>query len=553
MSDPTKKMDNTIEIKQIKRLKLILRSLRDIGRLLVTENDRQQLINGICKILVDTRGYYNVWIGLIDEKQNVEMIAQAGFNTQFGPLHRQLEKKEFTLCIRNTLESDEIFSVAAPVKECGNCLLAKKYSGRGAMAVRLAHKNKYYGFMVLSIPQELRRDETEKNIVKEIATDIAYGLYRIQLEKKKKAAQLEIEESKTRFQTMIENSLNYISILQNHKTVYENTGSNKRNRFIAKIFVPPLFLSIHENDRDNLKKDYLGLFEQKIDFLNQDFRYLPGNNASDDTHIRWARISARRIDYLGQESIITNIMDITDSKEMEGYLKIQDKMASLGRVTAGIAHEIRNPLSGIYIYLNALKKIYHNMGDINQVTTIIDKVELASKKIESIIKRVMDFSKPNQPRFVMTNINNTIDEITKLTAVTLRKSGIQFTKKLDPSIPDCWNEPHLIEQVVLNLITNAAEAMKDYDGEKSIQLKTYKKGRSVIISIKDSGPGVPIASQSKIFDPFFTTKANSSGIGLSICHRIITDHGGALRLISDTASGAEFIIELPIESIKGEA
>jgi signal transduction histidine kinase len=246
-------------------------------------------------------------------------------------------------------------------------------------------------------------------------------------------------------------------------------------------------------------------------------------------------------------------MDITDSKEVENFLRIQDKMTSLGRVTAGIAHEIRNPLSGIYIYLKAVKNIYNHMGDINSVLSIIDKIELAANKIESIIKRVMDFSKPGKPRFIMTNINENIDEVSKLTAVTLRKNGINFVKDLDPNLPECWNEPHLIEQVVLNLITNAAEAMKEFTGEKTIELKTYRENDHIAISIKDTGPGIPISSQSKIFDPFYTTKTNSSGIGLSICHRIIKDHGGSLKFNSSLKKGAQFIIELPLQRHERQA
>ncbi len=188
------------------------------------------------------------------------------------------------------------------------------------------------------------------------------------------------------------------------------------------------------------------------------------------------------------------------------------------------------------------------MGDIESVLSIIEKVELASNKIESIIKRVMDFSKPGRPQFVRSNINKNIDDVTKLTAVTLRKNNIRFIKQLSPDVPDCWNEPHLIEQVVLNLITNAAEAMKEVNGEKCIELKTIVHRDRICISIKDSGPGIPSTSQTKIFDPFFTTKSNSSGIGLSICHRIITDHGGSLKLNTSQTTGAEFIIELPVDT-----
>ena len=542
----TVRVKPTDEIKKIKRLNLVLRAFRNVGRLLVVEKDKQALIKGICSILVDQRGYFNAWIGLFSRDNRVETVAQSGFEAHFGLMHDKLKKQEFTRCIQKTLASDQVFPVTDPVRECTDCIFSKDYSDRGAMAVRLSHEGKNYGFLVLSIPQELSQDETEKNIVKEIADDIAFGIYRIDLEEERRAAEKEREKSNLRFQALIDNSLNCISIFQDGKEVYHNPGLKKVHRLIKTAFSPPDFKSIYEDDREKVKQAYEDLLADRITHIDTDFRYYPLEAEKEASGLRWALISARKIDYMGIESIITNNMDITDTKEVENFLKIQDKMTSLGRVTAGIAHEIRNPLSGIYIYLKALKKIYNDMGEINTVLSIIDKVELASNKIESIIKRVMDFSKPGHPRFVMTNINKNIDEVTKLTSVSLRKSGIKFIKKLDPSIPECWNEPHLIEQVVLNLVTNAAEAMKDDPGEKSICLETYKTKDSIAISIKDSGPGIPLSGQSKIFDPFYTTKANSSGIGLSICHRIITDHGGSLRYNAASRKGAHFIIELPL-------
>lgn len=544
-------MNTDFEIKKIKRLNLVLRAFRDVGRLLVTQNDKQKLINGICSILVKQRGYYNAWIGLMDEEKNIQMIAQSGFNDHFHQMHNHLKKKDFTRCIEKTLESEDVFSVTDPVQECTECLFSKNYAGRGSMAVRLTYENKNYGFMVLSIPRELTLDTTEKSIVKEISDDIAFGLYRIDLEESRTNAQKAQEKSKIRFETLIENSLNYISILQNDRDVYRNPGLRKVHRLIQKAFEPPDFENIYAEDQPRMVETYCHLIDDKIKHIDTDFRYYPEGVEKEESQIRWARISARKIDYLGIESVITNIMDITDSKEVENFLRIQDKMTSLGRVTAGIAHEIRNPLSGIYIYLKALKNIYNNMGKIHTVLSIIDKVEQASNKIESIIKRVMDFSKPGQPQFIMTDINENIDEVTKLTSVSLRKNGITFIKHLDPTIPECWNEPHLIEQVVLNLITNAAEAMKDYTGEKVIELSTQKTKDSIAISIKDSGPGIPMSQQSKIFDPFYTTKTNSSGIGLSICHRIITDHGGSLKFHPGKKKGAQFIIELPLKRDEG--
>ncbi|MCP4022917.1 MAG: GHKL domain-containing protein [Desulfobacteraceae bacterium] len=541
-------MSDAFETKKNEHLSLVLKAIRTVGRLLVTENDPGTIIQGICRILVKHRGYYNAWIGLVDKKGNVIKVADAGFDERFQKMRDNLKKKEFTLCVKHTLVSESVYVAKDPVTECKNCILAPEYGGRGALAVRLSYEEKNFGFMVLSIPKELATDALEKSIVKEIADDIAFGLYRHELEEKQKAAKNAEKKGQIRFKTLIENSLNCISIIRDHQIVYKNSGLRKVHILMKEAFEPPDFLNIYEDDRDKIIGQYNQLVSNKIDHIETDFRYYPIKKSHHESEIRWALLSATKIDYLGNESILTNAMDITDSREVEGFLKIQDKMTSLGRVTAGIAHEIRNPLSGIYIYLKALKKIYNQMGDINQVVSIIDKIELASKKIESIIKRVMDFSKPGMPSFVMTNLNQYIEDVTKLTAVSLRKSGIKFVKDLDPELTECFAEPHLIEQVVLNLITNAAEAMKDYTGEKIIELRTFRQKDSFTILVKDSGPGIPISRQTKIFDPFYTTKTNSSGIGLSICHRIIQDHQGSLKYSASKTGGAEFIIELPLKS-----
>jgi signal transduction histidine kinase len=533
-------MNDAQNLTQSRRLNLILNALRDIGKLIVTQTDKQVLLNGICDILVEKRGYFNAWIGLLDADNTLLMTAHAGIGNKFSRMRDQIAEKQFPICVKKTLTTHRVFSVIDPVVGCRDCILAENYAGRGAMAVRLAHHDKSYGFMVLSVSKELSIDDNEKALVKEIADDIAFGLYRFDLETSQK-------ESKKRFETLIANSLNCISIIQDHKIVYQNPGLRKVHQMITQAFVPPDFNNVFADDKKKLTRAYQRLNRGKTLNIDEDFRYYPHGFKKEEVRIRWAKISARKINYFGTESILTNMMDITDSMEMENFLRIQDKMTSLGRVTAGIAHEIRNPLSGIYVYLKALKKIYNNMGDIDNVLSIIKKIENASGKIESIIKRVMDFSRPGRPQMVLSNINTTLDEVTKLTAVTLRKNNIRFVKHLDPDVPDCWNEPHLIEQVVLNLITNAAEAMKEVVKDKSIELKTAVSNNRISISIKDTGPGIPSASQTKIFDPFFTTKSNSSGIGLSICHRIITDHGGSLKLNTNHTTGAEFIIELPVD------
>jgi signal transduction histidine kinase len=118
---------------------------------------------------------------------------------------------------------------------------------------------------------------------------------------------------------------------------------------------------------------------------------------------------------------------------------------------------------------------------------------------------------------------------------------------LAPDLPRCYADPHLIEQVVLNLITNAARAMEKSNGDRIVEITSSAANNTLSIQVADSGPGVPVEIREKIFDPFFTTSEEGSGIGLNIAQRIVADHNGSISLHTSKWGGAEFRIELPIE------
>jgi C4-dicarboxylate-specific signal transduction histidine kinase len=159
----------------------------------------------------------------------------------------------------------------------------------------------------------------------------------------------------------------------------------------------------------------------------------------------------------------------------------------------------------------------------------------------------MDFSRPSAPKVVPTDINDPIQEALTLSAVTLRKSGVKVETSLAEDLPRCQADPNMIEEVILNLITNAAEAMKKMEESKKIRISSSAEENRIVVKVSDSGPGVPLPLKDKVFDPFYTTKNSSTGIGLSLTHRIITDHGGSLDVGISQWGGAEFVIEIPIE------
>lgn len=267
-------------------------------------------------------------------------------------------------------------------------------------------------------------------------------------------------------------------------------------------------------------------------------------------------IHASQIEFSGREYNCVFARDITERRELERLISIQDKMGSLGRVAAGIAHEIRNPLSTINVYLSTLKRLLtseeFDAANLTNIKDSIKEMDSASHKIETVVKRVMDFSKPGLQKMQFMNVNRCVMDAVDLSAVTLRKSGVLLELQLDENLPDCFMDSLLIEQVMLNLLTNAIEELAESEGDKHVMVKTAEStGRegevSIVISVADSGSGVDPTLRDRIFDPFFTTKHYGSGIGLSICHRIITDHHGTLHVAASKWGGALFVAEFPVK------
>ena len=406
--------------------------------------------------------------------------------------------------------------------------------------------DKAVGTLAVYYLEELpQRDEgpfikEERDLINAIAERIGRILERNRV-------QTALVESEKRFRDLVENSLTGISIIQDGRIVYQNP---EQERLLGPLPRQVIFVDnerIYPDDVAKIKQFYQNLIAGQLPHTDTEFRFYSSREKDIQADMRWVHCRASRIEYQGKDAILLNIDEVTRAKRLENLLRIQDKMSSLGRVAAGIAHEIRNPLSGINIYLNTLKKLHHKDGSDQKVDQILDQLQSASRKIESVIRRVMDFSKPSEPKLSRTDINVPISEAIDLSAVSLRKRGIKIEKRLAEHLPLCHLDSQLMEQVILNLITNAAEAMKDKEDNKIIVVTSAVERDHIQVKVSDSGPGVPPEMREMIFDPFYTTKNDSSGIGLSLSHRIIADHRGSLTVLTGELGGAEFRIEIPIK------
>lgn len=361
-----------------------------------------------------------------------------------------------------------------------------------------------------------------------------------------------LKKSERQFRDLVENSLVGIGILQDGNIIYRNPEQQRLWGAVSDGTGGSAFDHVHPDDVAKVDQALQQIIRGERPYVDMDLRMITPRTGDGKSSMKWVHCRASVTEYQGQRAVLVNMMDVTRTKQLETLLSVEDKMASLGRVAAGIAHEIRNPLSGINIYVSTLEKICDRKDSQEKILGILEKLKSASDKIESVIRRVMDFAKPGAPHFVMADINEPVEEAIKLASVTLRKRSVKIEKRLAADLPKCRIDTQMIESVVLNLLTNAVEAMKETDRKKKIRVSTYARGENVVVTVSDSGPGIPPHLRNDIFDPFYTTKNGSTGIGLSLSQRFVSDHGGLLKASQGRLGGGRFTMEIPIASGRSE-
>ena len=223
-----------------------------------------------------------------------------------------------------------------------------------------------------------------------------------------------------------------------------------------------------------------------------------------------------------------------------------EKLASLGTLAAGVAHEIRNPLTAINVRLHSLNKsLAPNSSEQEDAAVIGHEIQ----RLERIVQEFLQFARPAEPKFLTVSADSLLTRMQTLCGPQLEKTSIQF--KLE-SVPDIWVrvDPHQIEQVLINLIQNAVESMEG-GGTITLRARTStgrieSRARPVVIlEVSDTGKGIPPEVQKRMFDPFFTTKEEGTGLGLAIAARIVEKHGSALECRSEVNRGTTFALLLP--------
>ncbi len=234
--------------------------------------------------------------------------------------------------------------------------------------------------------------------------------------------------------------------------------------------------------------------------------------------------------------------DLTERRRLESQLAQSAKMASLGVMAGGIAHEIRNPLA---IIAASAQLLDEHPGDNELRQQCTQKIVTSAQRASLIIEHLLKFAHPPQERFRLLNIHATLEETFTLLTHQLLVSQVALHRDFSPDVPRIYGNPELLQQVFTNLILNACSAMP-HGGHLTVQSRLIDD--QIELRFSDNGHGIADEHVAKIFDPFFTTRAvgKGTGLGLSISYSIVQQHHGTMEAVSEPSHGATFIIRLPI-------
>jgi len=372
--------------------------------------------------------------------------------------------------------------------------------------------------------------------------------YADRLEWEVKVRTRELEESRRNYLTLVEGITDGCFLVFEKRLIYVNRAFCDMHGYSAEELLQKQWSRLIAKDSrnmvlDNLKKQIEGKDHMdRFVYYRQDRqrRLLP------------TEIKLRSLDYDGKRAVLGLCADISDRLEIEEKLRQQDRLALIGKLTSSIAHEIRNPLSAIRVNTELLlDKIKLEGNDLRRMQIICEQ----SLKLEDIIADILNFAKPLKLNYSLVSVYYMVDSVIELIKQRMGDQKVLFVKKMAPNLPRVMADEEKLFLAMMNIVTNAVEAIDEKKNSKKLQFTAQEKNlesvKYIQLGVRDNGKGIEAEDMENIFEPFFTKgKRGGVGLGLANVKRIVEAHHGHLLVKSWLGRGTVFEVVIPVDLLK---
>lgn len=376
----------------------------------------------------------------------------------------------------------------------------------------------------------------------QLADSFKHMLYRL------KASEKELRQSEEKYRVLFDTDPNPIFILdrETYKILDVNARAEGHYGYSKEEFLKMSFIDlVYKEDAQEIISVLKGILDDRcILFSKKQHCRKDGSPFYTNIHVCSAR-------YMGKDVLIATTADITESIQKEVQLVQASKMATLGEMAAGIAHELNQPLNVMKVGSDFLRKMVgrgKKVGD-EELNTVAQQISSQVDRASEIINHLRDFARVSDIKAHKVDINEPIRDVFKILGQQLRLRQIELELDLDKDLPPIMADSNRLEQVFINLVTNARDAMEDKTPglTKLLKIRSFVDNGDVVVTVSDTGKGIPKNIIDRIFEPFFTSKevGKGTGLGLSISYAIVKDYGGSIKVESEVGTGTTFELRFP--------
>ncbi len=556
---------------RLRHVNAVLRAVRNVNQLIVSEKNRHRLLDGSCKNLIATRGYGAAWIALLDEQRGPVMTSEAGVGEDFAQMRERLSRGDLPECCSKALEASSVVVIRDPATMCPGCPIAKKHCGSLVLAVRIEHEEKSHGVMIVALPQGLSEDEEEMDLLQEVAGDIAFALHGIDVGEER-------EKSEQTLRAIFESASDGILVADTEacRFVRANKAMCRMLGYSSEEIKGLTVTDIHPAESLDYVRSQFGKQVRGEITLAPD---IPVKRK--DGTVFPADVSSSPLELDGRPHLLGIFRDMTQAKRaeeehlaLEGQLRQSQKLESIGTLAGGVAHEINNPVMGI---MNYSQLILDRLGPDHEVSEFATEIGKETERVATIVKNLLSFARHDKQSHSSAHICDIVEATLSLIRAVMRHDQITLEVDVPKDLPRIKCRSQQIQQVIMNLLTNARDALNEkypgYDDAKTIIISARaivdigfrisesedKKAEgaairnpqsAIRITVEDHGIGIPEDVRQRMFDPFYTTKPRDkgTGLGLAISHGIVKDHGGEITVESKAGEWTRFHVDLPVDN-----